>query len=418
MNVDPQKTQKTQETQERLEHGVRLSDMCTLGVGGEARYFCRVADAEQLRGALRWARGPDLPVHVLGGGSNVVFADEGFDGLVIGVDIRGVLSEPHADRIRFRAGAGEPWDPFVATTVAAECAGLECLSGIPGQVGGTPVQNVGAYGQDVSGTISRVEAVNRETLEVVQFPNAECDFGYRTSRFKRRDLNRFVVTQVEFELKRDGAATVLYPDVVTYFKQAGEEAPTLADVRKATLAIRRRKGMVIEPGNPANHSVGSFFVNPVISTEQFARVEHIAPGAPRYRVDDRLVKVPAAWLIERAGFEKGTRRGTVGVSPFQAQAIVNHGGATAADIVSLAADIKRAVWNTFRIVTRSGTGLRRLQAFGRIALVARSRTARVPVSDRVPVVPKVPDVPGVAWCLTCLAQPINAPLGGLALQAP
>jgi UDP-N-acetylmuramate dehydrogenase len=133
---------------------------------------------------------------VLGGGSNVVFADDGFDGLVIGVDIRGVLSEPHADRIRFRAGAGEPWDPFVATTVAAECAGLECLSGIPGQVGGTPVQNVGAYGQDVSGTITGVEAVNRETLEVMQFSNAECDFGYRASRFKRRDLNRFVVTQV------------------------------------------------------------------------------------------------------------------------------------------------------------------------------------------------------------------------------
>jgi UDP-N-acetylmuramate dehydrogenase len=331
------------------ERRVRLSDLCTLGVGGEAWAFSRISNAGELRDALKWARDSGMPVHVLGGGSNVVFADEGFNGLVLHVDIRGVRADARADRTRFRAGAGEPWDLFVAATVAAECAGLECLSGIPGQVGGTPVQNVGAYGQDVSGTITCVEAMDRETLELVQLSNADCEFGYRTSRFKRRDLHRFVVTQVEFELTRKGAATVLYPDVVAFFTESGLTSPTLADVRQATLAIRRRKGMVIEPGNPANHSVGSFFVNPVVTNEQVAQVEQTAPGVPRYRVDDRLVKVPAAWLIERAGFAKGTRRGVVGVSPFQAQAIVNHGGATAADVLSLAGDIKRAVWNAFRI---------------------------------------------------------------------
>lgn len=331
------------------EHGVRLSGLCTLGVGGEARAFVRVADSAQLRDALRWARDETLAVHLLGGGSNVVFADEGFDGLVVHVDIRGVRQHEESDRTTFCVGAGEPWDPFVAATVAAECAGLECLSGIPGQVGGTPVQNVGAYGQDVSGTITRVDAMNRETLEMVQFTNAECEFGYRTSRFKRHDLNRFVVTEVAFELARHAAPTVLYPDVVSFFTERGQTSPTLADVRRATLAIRRRKGMVVEPGNPANQSVGSFFVNPIIENTHYAEVLAIAPGTPRYPVDDQRVKVPAAWLIERAGFSKGTNRGLVGVSPFQAQAIVNHGGATAADIVSLAVEIKRAVWNTFRV---------------------------------------------------------------------
>jgi UDP-N-acetylmuramate dehydrogenase len=332
-----------------LEYGVRLATVCTIGVGGEARYFRRVADASELRDALVWARRSAVPVHVLGGGSNVVFADAGFDGLVIHVDIRGVRAESYAGQTRFRAGAGEPWDSFVSATVADRCAGLECLSGIPGLVGGTPVQNVGAYGQDVSGTIAHVEAVDRETVELVQLSNEECEFGYRTSRFKRRDLNRFVVTHVEFDLKPGGAATVLYPDVVAYFQQSGQVAPSLGDVREATLAIRRRKGMVIEPGNPANRSVGSFFVNPVVSYEHYASIERCAPGAPRYRVDDHRVKMPAAWLIEHAGFTKGTSRGVVGVSPFQAQAIVNHGGATAADIVSLAAGIKQAVWNAFSI---------------------------------------------------------------------
>lgn len=331
------------------QHGVRLADHCTLGVGGEAKHFRRVKDAGQLREALAGAQREHVAVHILGGGSNVVFADEGFEGLVIHVDIRGVESEHAGGRTRFRAGAGEPWDPFVAATVAAGCAGLECLSGIPGQVGGTPVQNVGAYGQDVSGTITHVEAIDRDTLEHVRMSNSDCEFGYRTSRFKRHDVNRFAVTQVEFELSSGGPATVLYPDVVAYFEQAGRQAPTLAQVRDATLAIRRRKGMVIEPGNPANHSVGSFFVNPIVDNSHYSGIEKIAPGAPRYRVDDDQVKVPAAWLIERAGFPRGTRRGVIGVSPFQAQAIVNHGGATAADVVSLAADIKRAVWNMFGV---------------------------------------------------------------------
>jgi UDP-N-acetylmuramate dehydrogenase len=328
---------------------VRLSELCTLGVGGVARDFCRVRQAEELHEALRWAKRSKAPVHILGGGSNVVFADAGFDGLVIHVDIRGVTRQNLSDRTVCRVGAGEPWDPFVESTVADGCVGLECLSGIPGLVGGTPVQNVGAYGQDVSGVITVVEVVNRDTLDSLRLTNVDCEFGYRSSRFKRKDANRFVVTAVEFALMRGGPATVLYPDVVQHFEQLGQRDPTVTAVRDAILAIRRRKGMVIEAGNPANRSVGSFFVNPVITTDHLLRLEPGAPGMPRYRVDERQVKIPAAWLIEKAGYEKGTRRGAVGVSPFQAQAIVNHDGATAADIVQLAAAIKQAVWNRFQI---------------------------------------------------------------------
>jgi UDP-N-acetylmuramate dehydrogenase len=329
---------------------VPLSEWCTLAVGGPARWFCRAQSERAVLDALAWAEANRAAVHVLGGGSNVVFADAGFDGLVLQVDIRGVTATDANGTRSFSAGAGEPWDPFVAATIDADSAGLECLSGIPGLVGGTPVQNVGAYGQDVSATITRVSVVDRERGGVRAFSSEECAFGYRTSRFKRGDQDRFIVTRVDFALAAGGRPTLAYADVIAYFEQAGVSAPSLSEVRDAVIRIRRRKGMVIEEGNPANHSVGSFFVNPVISGEHFARTLHAANGdVPSYPLQDGSVKVPAAWLIERAGFVKGTRRGAVGVSPFQAQAIVNHGGAAAADVVALATDIKRAVWEMFQI---------------------------------------------------------------------
>ncbi|MGH9204597.1 MAG: UDP-N-acetylmuramate dehydrogenase, partial [Vicinamibacterales bacterium] len=226
---------------------------------------------------------------------------------------------------------------------------LECLSGIPGQVGGTPIQNVGAYGQDVSGSITRVHLVDRRTRDITVLDANDCRFGYRTSRFKHDD--RLIVTRVVYELARNAPPTVTYADVVKFF-QNGQVAPSLQAVRAAILQIRRRKGMVIEEGNPANRSVGSFFVNPVVSSAHFDRIA-AGVGAqttiPHYPMSADSVKVPAAWLIERAGFPKGYTRGAIGVSPFQSQAIVNHGGARAVDVVSLAADIKRAVWDAFAI---------------------------------------------------------------------
>lgn len=331
-----------------IQSDVALADWCTLNVGGPARWFCQATDPAAIREALEWARAHEVDVHILGGGSNIVVADEGFNGLVVRVAIRGVTSAEANGCVIFSAGAGEPWDPFVAATMADGCGGLECLSGIPGQVGGTPVQNVGAYGQEVSATITNVHVVDRATHESVTLSTRECGFGYRTSRFKREDLNRFVVTRVDFRLARDVRATVTYADVVKYFEQVGDPWPSLQDVREAVLRIRRGKGMVIDDANPANRSVGSFFVNPVITDEHFERIR-TGDAMPHYRVRSGAVKVPAAWLIERAGFTMGLTRGAIGVSPFQAQAIVNHGGATAGDVLTLASDIKRAVWRFFRI---------------------------------------------------------------------
>jgi UDP-N-acetylmuramate dehydrogenase len=290
-------------------------------------------------------------VHILGGGSNVVIADEGIDGLVIHVSVSGVNQRVCDGTIVYSAGAGEPWDPFVAASVEANCAGLECLSGIPGRVGGTPVQNVGAYGQDVSESITQVRVVDRGSGIATVLTNSECGFGYRTSRFKRADMNRFIVTAVDFTLARGGRPALRYADVITYFEAAGADDPTLADVRRAVLDIRRRKGMVLEPGNLANRSCGSFFVNPVVSRDDLSRIRAVAAddGVPHYVTDATSVKVPAAWLIERAGFPKGVVRGPVGISPFQAQAIINRGGAAAADVLALATEIKRAVWEVFRV---------------------------------------------------------------------
>ena len=329
---------------------VSLAAFCTMGVGGPARWFASARSESDVTAALEWAHARNVPVHVLGGGSNIVVSDTGFDGLVLHVNVPGVDRASHAGQEVFAVGAGEPWDAFVHTTVDADCAGLECLSGIPGFVGGTPVQNVGAYGQDVSGTIARVHVVDRQTRMLQTFSNEECAFGYRSSRFKSDDAGRYVVTRVEFALSPHAPPTIQYADVIAFFQQAGRPDPTLREARAAILAIRRRKGMVIEAGNAANQSCGSFFVNPVVTHDDLQRVERLGVArVPHYVVNATAVKIPAAWLIEHAGYPKGLTRGAVGISPFQAQAIINLGGACAADVVGLAHDVKRAVWNTFGI---------------------------------------------------------------------
>jgi UDP-N-acetylmuramate dehydrogenase len=327
-----------------VERDVPLKDWCTLNVGGSAHWFREARSESDVIEGLRWAQERGTPLLVLGGGSNVVIADEGFPGLVLKIAIAGIELEELGGAVRFGVGSGEEWDPFVARTVADNCAGLECLSGIPGLVGGTPVQNVGAYGQDVSATITSVRAIDRRAQRLIALSNAECGFGYRSSRFKHADRGRFIVTAVEFVLARGGPPTVTYADVVKYFDGSPTE-PTLQAVRDAIIEIRSRKGMVIREGNPANRSCGSFFVNPVISQSHFARIGE----APHYPAGEGHVKVPAAWLIEQAGFRKGHVAGPVGISPFQAQGLINRGGATAAAVVKLAVDIKRAVWDRFQI---------------------------------------------------------------------
>jgi len=227
-------------------------------------------------------------------------------------------------------------------------AGIECLSGIPGTVGGTPIQNVGAYGQEVSPVIEWVEAVDTFTQSTVRLSRSECEFSYRASRFRQRDAGRFVVCAVGFRLRPGAPPTITYPDVVEHLSRLGTASPDVRQVRDAVLTIRRRKGMVIDAADPDTRSVGSFFMNPVVDR---ATLERIAP-APHYVMQNDTVKIPAAWLIERSGFARGHVDGGVGLSTKHPLAIVNRGGATARDVLRLARRIKSTVLDRFGIALR------------------------------------------------------------------
>jgi UDP-N-acetylmuramate dehydrogenase len=299
--------------------------------------------------AHRWCAEQNVPLLVMGGGSNLVVADEGVRGLVLQMAIRGIDLSTARSGTTVRVGAGEPWDLVVQSAVAHGLAGLECLSGIPGSTGGTPIQNVGAYGQEVATTISEVVVFDRSVNRVETIAHAECGFGYRTSRFKMRDTGRFVVCEVRFSL-RPGAPTVAYPDVIRHIEGSGTRSPGLGDVREAVLAIRRRKGMVLDAADPDTRSVGSFFLNPSVAPDAHADLEATAgTTVPGFRTPDHRIKVPAAWLIEQAGFERGYQAGRVAISSKHPLALINRGGATAREVLHLAAQIKRKVADQFGI---------------------------------------------------------------------
>jgi UDP-N-acetylmuramate dehydrogenase len=325
---------------------VPLAPLTTLGVGGRARWYLRARTVEEVAAAHRWALDRRLPLFTLGGGSNIVIGDAGFDGLVLHVAIDGVTIAASSGCAIVHAGAGEPWDPLVARVVEAGYAGVECLSGIPGYVGGTPIQNVGAYGQEVSGTIASVDALDVGANEIVTIPAAGCGFGYRQSRFKQHDAGRFIVCAVTFRLTRD-VGPVTYPDLVASIERSGLAHPGVEDIRAAVLHIRRGKGMVLDPTDSDTRSVGSFFMNPIVPASTQA-----ALGSPSFAMGEDLVKIPAAWLIERAGFARGFAAGAVGLSAKHPLAIVNRGGARASEVVDLAARIKRSVLERFGVALR------------------------------------------------------------------
>ena len=337
---------------------VPLAPFTTLGVGGPARFYARVDDASALAAALEWAERRDLPVLVLGGGSNLVLADDGHSGLVIHLAMRGVAARPSGDAMDVTAAAGEQWDALAAFAADKGWAGIECLSGIPGLVGATPIQNVGAYGQDVSETIVAVEAMDVRSRARVTFDNQACRFGYRMSRFKSDDRGRYVVMGVTFRLRPGGAPALKYAELSRHFAERGVASPTLLETRQAVIEVRRRKSMVLDPADPNARSVGSFFMNPVIADREFeglaARI--IADGVaatpdeiPHYPGGPGRLKLSAAWLIERAGFRRGYQQGPVGLSEKHTLAIVNRGGATAADVVALAREVRDGVRDRFGI---------------------------------------------------------------------
>lgn len=338
-----------------LRSDVRLAPLTSLGIGGSAEYFLAVTERGQLQGALDWASERDLPVTLLAGGSNVVIADSGIRGLVLHLRTSGLWVEERGDGILVTAEAGEEWDPFVARCVAHGWAGLECLSGIPGTVGATPIQNVGAYGQEVADSLVAVEVLEPGTGLTLVIPQADCDFGYRSSRFKGRDRDRWIVLSATFRLTPGGPPLVAYPDLV---KAVGtsQGPPSLETVRAAVLALRRSKGMVLDPHDPDTRSDGSFFVNPVLKADAFERLrnrecdrEGAVPGFPMAPGGAGDVKVPAAWLIERAGFSRGHIDGGVGLSSKHTLALINRGSGTAEEVLTLMRKIQDGVQRRFDV---------------------------------------------------------------------
>lgn len=335
----------------KLREHVALGPLTTMGVGGAARYFVEARTEVEVIEALGWAAERGVPVRVLGGGSNLVVADAGFDGLVLAVGLRGVrLSSDLGDAV-MTVGAGEPWDGVVAQAVARGLAGLEGLSGIPGSAGATPIQNVGAYGQEVAETIASVRAVERHSRRAREFSAAQCRFAYRESFFKSARPEHYVVTEVRFALAARAPAPVKYPDLKAELERRALAEPTLADVRSCVLAVRGAKSMLLDAGDPNGRSCGSFFLNPIVTGEQARRVsDSVAPRpTPQYPQPDGRVKLAAGWLIEQSGFAKGLRDGNVGLSSKHALAIVAHEGATAADVRRLAERIRAGVLQRFGV---------------------------------------------------------------------
>ena len=328
----------------RIERDVPLAPLTTLELGGAAERFVVVRSERELSAAVELAAENGWPLTILGGGSNVIVADGGVPGLVVRIELRGVTWSRTREELLVDVAAGEPWDGFVAAAVSQGRAGLECLSGIPGSVGGTPVQNVGAYGVEVAERIESVRIFDVPNRRFAEIPAADCGFGYRASRFRgNRDA---IVTSVRFVLPATATAEARYPELV---RELGGNAAPPHEVREAVLRLRRSKSMVIDPEDENHRSVGSFFVNPVVSPEvadgaATAAAERLPDRTlPRFPAADGKVKLSAAFLIEAAGFRKGERRGAVGISSRHSLALVHHGGGTAAGLVAFARQIRDTV---------------------------------------------------------------------------
>jgi UDP-N-acetylmuramate dehydrogenase len=339
----------------RLQENIALAPLTTFQVGGPARYFVDARTQHEVMEAVAHSAAHQLPLFVLGGGSNLVVSDHGFPGLVLKISLPGVEFEGDREKMLFNVGSGENWDQLVALTVSKGCSGLECLSGIPGTTGGTPVQNVGAYGQEVSETITRVRVLEIASGNIVEMSNADCGFSYRASKFNGAQRDRYIVLEVGYLLHRNGGPRMEYADVRNFLAAKGRAKPTLQDVRDAVRSIRRSKAMLIVPGDEDCRSAGSFFKNPLVSPDEAARIEAIAhqrvpdKAMPRYAGPNGQVKLAAAWLVEQAGFHKGYSRGPAGISRKHSLAIVNRGGATAKDIVTLKEEIQNKVLDVWGV---------------------------------------------------------------------
>jgi UDP-N-acetylmuramate dehydrogenase len=336
---------------EKIDSERSLAPFTTLGTGGPAQRFVRVSARLSLVSALLALREEGLPILVLGGGSNLVVADGGVRAVVVAMNTRGIEWKKQGDSILATVQAGENWDTFVSAAVAKGYAGIECLSGIPGLVGATPIQNVGAYGQEVKDSVEYLSVLDTRTGEELTVSKAECEFGYRDSFWKRAARGRYIVLDVTFRLTPGGAPALRYEDLRRTL--SGVATPTLAGVRQAVLDLRKGKSMLLDPQDDNGRSCGSFFVNPIVSAAQVEAISTTSGEAvPHFAESGGNFKVPAAWLIERAGITRGTRSGPVGISTRHTLAIVAHPGATSRDIVRFAHEVRGRVETTFGVRLR------------------------------------------------------------------
>lgn len=353
-----------------------LAQHTTVGLGGPAADWRVITTLPQLREVI--AKRRDEPVLVLGGGSNLVCCDAGFPGIVLSIQLPGIhlaqaapeLSDPvlsltapngspsdasppleslsPGQPVWLHVAAGEVWDDVVAASCRWDLAGIECLSGIPGRTGATPIQNVGAYGQELSDNLWRVSCIELATGNLVHFSTEECQLGYRQSRFKNEFKGRYIVVEVVLRLTRQGSPTLTYAEIARQF--AGTSDPSLSAVRDAVLATRKNKSLVFDRNDPNSRNCGSFFVNPIIDVSHHRRIQaHYDDVVPCYPVSPNQVKVPAAWLIERAGFAKGERRGNVGLSPKHTLCLVAYDNATSQELIAFARELRDGVRRTFDI---------------------------------------------------------------------
>jgi len=334
-----------------IQENVPLAPYTTLGVGGPARWFVRVTSQHQLLEAVTFARTRNLPIFVLGGGSNLLVSDAGFNGLVLHAVFTGHSVIDFATT-SVPVAAGMVWDDFVLSVCKQGISGIECLAGIPGLVGGSPIQNIGAYGQEVASTIRSVTALDLDTLSFVTLDRDACRFAYRSSIFNTTHRSRYIVTAVEFHFDLAAKPDLTYADLARHF--AGTTTPpTPLGIYHAVRAIRARKGMLLVEGDPDSHSAGSFFKNPIVEQPAIAQIAatlNIPPTEiPHWPASEGKIKLPAAWLVERAGFHKGFHMGRAGISTKHTLALVNLGGATAAEIIALRNAVLQKVEERFAI---------------------------------------------------------------------
>ncbi len=346
------------ETGLKIRENIELAPYTTLCVGGPARFMAHIRHEEQIQEALSFARSRGCPLFVLGGGSNVLVSDSGFPGLVIRMEVRGIQQLDEHDAGLLSVAAGEDWDGFVERCVEDNLTGIECLSGIPGTVGGAPVQNIGAYGEEIGNVILSVRALDRKTESLVEISGKDCRFDYRSSIFNTTDKNRYIIIKVAFSLRPYGKPRIEYRDLQDHFGNR-TRSPNSGEVRRAVIKIRESKGMILNRNHEGLKSAGSFFKNPMLDPEKASEIETILrsralldpeQNIPRFPAPEGKEKLPAAWFIEHAGFRKGFTSGNVGISDKHTLAIINRGGARTSELVDLMRRIRSKVYEDFGIL--------------------------------------------------------------------